>query len=568
MPSSLREPKLSEMAPLILGLHGLLPGIQSPGVHDASYCLLEPNSGRIERLVEMEKLSGVRHDGRLDAELLRDELGSCRSRGLEIATSHFTPFQHDPKRQFPLFRGAQLVDTSDLRHCEERRRHLLGNAFPNYVYLHELAHVFSAYMYRDEEFLGLVVEGSGSFTQSCLFRIAGFRVQLLEYNLPVLSGHFFQQWLSRYVFDIDRRDYAGRAATPGKAMALAAYGDPERFKRPLLHAVGQHPAGKYINYREGFCPELENRNLSWKDRVDLCAAGQAAFEELLVREASRIRKRYGNLPLYYAGGCALSVKTNSRLRAIFDNLVIPPNCADDGQALGLAALHAFLKYRVLAQPLGPNTALQANHDRDLNLIGGLTEVDLDQVVSWLARGEMIGWAQGMPEIGPRALCRRSILACPAQLEMRHQINHIKEREYYRPVAPVVLHSAGDSLFEGYFFSPYMLYDFPVRPECRGLIPAALHKDGTARVQSVLDDRSDIARLLKKFAEKTGKPPVLLNTSLNARGKPIAATSEQLSDTFSTLKINHLVLGARIFTPRNGEVITTNNLKDQNPFHRA
>jgi carbamoyltransferase len=538
---------VANMDTLILGLHGLMPGTQMPGVHDAAFCLLDGRERRMESLIEMEKLSGIRHDGRLDLTLLNEHLSCFPKRELDLATSHFTALDGNIPRHFPLYKDVQTLDFSDLTFSEEKKSFLLGRSCRQYVYLHELAHVFSAFMFRKkdhDEFLGLVIEGSGAFSQSCLFRIAGFKVELLEYNLPVLSGHFFHQWLSRLVFDVKRKDYLGRTSTPGKVMALAAYGDPDRFRGQLLSAMEKYPRRAYINYRDNFCPEIENLNLSWTDRVDLCASGQALFEELIAREGMRIRRQYGNLPLYYAGGCALSVKANSRLHAIFDELVIPPNCADDGQALGLAAMHAFLKYKVPPPPLSFETSIQSNIRKDLNLGRHLSTADLQRVVTWLADGKIVGWAQGMPEIGPRALCRRSVLASPENIEMKQMFNHIKEREYFRPVSPVVLHTAGKELFRNYFFSPHMLYDFPVRPKWRNKLQAAIHKDGTARVQSVPDDHSDIAILLKSFAEQTGRPPVLLNTSLNCKGMPIASTPEQVKQTFSHLKINHYVIGNR------------------------
>lgn len=530
---------------LLLGLHGFFNETPARGVHDAAYCLADTDKGQILALVEMEKLAGVRHDGQLDQELLKAELAQFEGT-IQVVSSHFTAFKDTPHREFPLFREIDSLNWHDLGVCSRETLALFDARFPHFVYLHELAHVFSAFLYRHqdhERFLGLVIEGCGSFAQNSLFLVDGFRVKLLEYNLPILSGNFFHQWLSGLVFDARRQDHSLRSATPGKVMALAAYGDAERFRPAILRAVRRHKPGQYMNYREGFCPEIEAMNLSWNDRVDLCASGQKVFQDLIVEQAVRIRDKYGDLPLYYAGGCALSIKTNSLLRQIFDEMVVPPNCGDDGIAPGLVALHAFLA-KIRLAPLDHRSGFLSPMRDDVSVDGHLSPEDVEKVARWLADGEVVAFVQGSPEIGPRALCRRSILANPAIGRMREVLNHIKGREYFRPVAPIVLDSVGKRIFKDYFFSPFMLYDFGLNAGWTARIPAAMHVDGTARLQSVPDDGSDIARLLRAFALATGHPPILLNTSLNSRGKPIAATREQVMAELSRLKIKHVVLGDR------------------------
>jgi carbamoyltransferase len=535
------------MSPLLIGLHGSLEESPARGVHDAAYCLADTDQGQVLALVESEKISGVRHDGRLNAALLQADLALYTGTPAEIVSSHFTTFGDGAPQEFPLFRDLETLDRSDLGFTARLTRPMFGTAYPHYVYLHELAHVFSAYMYRATDhnrFLGLVVEGSGSFAQNSLFLVDDFRVALLGYNFPILSGNFFHQWLSRLIFDARREDYPIRSATPGKVMALAAYGDPERF-RPALHAaVRRHRPGQYMDYRNQFCPQIETMTLSWNDRVDLCASGQALFEDLILDLAVQMREQYGPLPLYYAGGCALSIKTNTRLRRVFDQLIIPPNCADDGIALGLVALHAFLEHRTRLQPLDYRTGLFTKAHKDLCINGRLSDPDVERVARWLAAGEVVAFVQSAPEIGPRALGCRSILAAPTHPGMRDILNHIKGREYFRPVAPIVLDSVGAEMFQDYFFSPFMLYDFRVLPSAARHIPAALHVDGTSRLETIPDDESDIAQLLRAFARHTGRPPILLNTSLNSRGEPIAATREQVLAELPRLKIKHVVFGGQ------------------------
>ena len=200
------------MSQLILGLHGSFEEIPARGVHDAAYCLADMGKQKIIALVEAEKHSGVRHDGRLNQALLKTELASfcgetrqrrlprpavgepgrlvlpqepikCHEATMQMVSSHFTTFGNYPAHEFPLFRNINSLGWNNLRFCSKEQSSFFGSKLTHYVYLHELAHVFSAFMYREqdhERFLGLVIEGCGSFAQNALFLIDNFRVELLE----------------------------------------------------------------------------------------------------------------------------------------------------------------------------------------------------------------------------------------------------------------------------------------------------------------------------------------------------------------------------------------------------
>ena len=136
---------------------------------------------------------------------------------------------------------------------------------------------------------------------------------------------------------------------------------------------------------------------------------------------------------------------------------------------------------------------------------------------------MIGWFQGRMEFGPRALGARSILASPIHAEMQARLNEIKDREDFRPVAPVVLEEEAADWFVGAGVSPFMLFVYDVRPEKADRIPAVRHTDGTARIQTVNRAQNPLYYdLIKAFHDRTGVP-VLVNTSFNTRGEPIVCT---------------------------------------------
>lgn len=533
---------------MILGLHGALEGEPPTYCHNAGYCLLDPRDGVVVRLVEWDKASGEKNTGGLDRERLLADLEHYGTGGMELAVSHFSPLAERPSPGFmPLWTGFPDALGREVGILDSFTTTALGRPLAAYVYLHELAHVFCAYSFRRRdvgEFLGLVNEGCGSFSQSALFHFADRRIRLVDHHLPILSGHCFHQWLAEVILDIPRTDRHSRKAAPGKLMALAAFGDPERFGPVVRQAAAGIPRHRYFNYRTEFLPSLRGRFMTWQEKIDLCAATQKVFEESLLAELVRIRRQFGDLPLFYAGGCALSIKANTEIRNCFSDVTIPPNCGDDGQMLGLAGAHLFCRFGRLIAPLDHARGLSsALPDLPLGQARA-DEVTLRRAVEWLRQGEVLACAEGHPEIGPRALGRRSLLAAPTHPHAREVLNYVKRREYYRPVAPAVLDQDGPKYFEKYFFSPYMLYDFRVKPEYRGVLSQCTHEDGSARVQSVADDGSTLARLLKRFREVSGIG-VLLNTSLNQRGHPIPWDEAAVFREVCGLEVGGLLLGGRL-----------------------
>jgi carbamoyltransferase len=160
----------------------------------------------------------------------------------------------------------------------------------------------------------------------------------------------------------------------------------------------------------------------------------------------------------------------------------------------------------------------------------------------LSQGQVLGWFQGRSEFGPRALGNRSILADPRTAEMKDKLNkEVKHRQAFRPFAPIVLAERASDIFEGDEESPFMLVAKRVRPEWKEKIPAVVHVDGTARVQTVRQETNEcLYRLLQEFDALTGVP-VLLNTSFNLKGEPIVETPRDAIQCFLSTGIDYLVL---------------------------
>jgi carbamoyltransferase len=160
----------------------------------------------------------------------------------------------------------------------------------------------------------------------------------------------------------------------------------------------------------------------------------------------------------------------------------------------------------------------------------------------LADQKVIGWFQGGSEFGPRALGNRSLLGDPRKPEMKDILNsRVKHRQAFRPFAPIVLAERMKDIFEGDEDSPFMLIAKPVRPEWRDKIPAIVHVDGTARIQTVREATNPMLyRLLREFDALTGVP-VLINTSFNIKGEPIVETPRDAVACFLTTGVDNLIL---------------------------
>lgn len=160
----------------------------------------------------------------------------------------------------------------------------------------------------------------------------------------------------------------------------------------------------------------------------------------------------------------------------------------------------------------------------------------------LANNKIIGWFQGPMEFGPRALGSRSILASPIDSSMQARLNEIKDREDFRPVAPVVIEEDAGDWFDKADYSPFMLFVYDIKPDKVDTIPAVRHVDGTARIQTINNEQHPLYyNLLKAFKEKTGVP-VLINTSFNTLGKPIVCTPRDAIECFWSQPFDALVIG--------------------------
>jgi carbamoyltransferase len=450
---------------------------------------------------------------------------------------------------------------------------------------HHLAHAYSAFAVSPfEDGVIMVVDGVGSYRSDVsepypasdtatplaresesYYKFSGSSIECLKkvwmepdrgflsdefYNMPGLGALYSRA--STYIF--------GDWNKCGELMGLAPYGRRERIK-PLMEIAGnelQVPRWS-AEFNQPYVMDSGGKwesSPSMRHWEDLAWRVQDDTEKVLLARARWLRETTGAKTLCIAGGVALNCVANGRIarEAGFENVWIQPAAGDDGIAIGCAA---YGQLEILKQPrsfvMKQSYVGKPYSDRDIEDASQkflvriqTTAVRSDDIcrdtAKLLAEQRVIGWFQGGSEFGPRALGNRSLLADPRKAEMKDILNsRVKHRQPFRPFAPIVLAERAKEIFEGEEDSPFMLIAKPVRREWRDRIPAIVHVDGTARVQTVSEDTNPVLyRLLKEFEALTGVP-VLINTSFNVKGEPIVETPRDAMICFLTTGIDNLVL---------------------------
>lgn len=346
----------------------------------------------------------------------------------------------------------------------------------------------------------------------------------------------------------------------GKTMGLASYGQ-ELF-------IPQIPAISNINFdlhADFIIKEIYQLYLSSglsyqtyinQNRAAIAKTLQTFTEELIMSIIGYLIKKYQISQLCLSGGLFLNCLLNHKILERFPgvSLHVCPAAGDDGQSIGAAfiAYQYFvdnrLKDRICTLPyLGisyTNQQIRASLEQKhlkyqyFENCNELCKIIADEIY----QNKIIGFFTGRSEVGPRALCHRSILANATWIGMKDYLNErVKHRENFRPFAPVVMREFEQEYFELKQTSPYMLLAPKVSPKYASKIPSVVHVDQTARVQSVeAKENPFIYQIIKDFYELSGVP-ILLNTSFNDNGEPIVETPEDAINTFLLTKIDVLVL---------------------------
>jgi carbamoyltransferase len=401
---------------------------------------------------------------------------------------------------------------------------------------HHVAHAASAYLQAPfGECAVMVLDGRGESTSALLGEARGGRLRTLAtQRLPHSLGLLYEELTAHLGFLRSSDEY--------KVMALAAYGAPTGLPE-LRGRVRTTADGGFRVDRPDFATLAA-------DEADVAASVQARLEEVLLELAGWLHDRTGLGDLAMAGGVALNCVANSRLlrEGPFRSIWVQPAAGDAGTALG-AALTVAREGGDDIEPMTSAALGRGFSDVEIEdaLVGAGLRFERPPDVAAaaarvLAEDGLVAWFQGRSEWGPRALGHRSLLANPGRAGTTDRLNAVKGRERFRPVAPMVPLERAAEVFDGPVPSPYMLFTHRVRTGWRERIPAALHVDGTARVQTVdVRDEPLVHRVLSEVDRLTGCP-VVINTSLNTAGRPIVDDPRDALECFGSAPIDALAVG--------------------------
>ncbi|HEX5067210.1 MAG TPA: carbamoyltransferase C-terminal domain-containing protein, partial [Myxococcota bacterium] len=301
-----------------------------------------------------------------------------------------------------------------------------------------------------------------------------------------------------------------------------------------------------------FGPPRERGAALEKKHYDIARSLQKALEDTAVELARWLARESGSRNLCMAGGVALNCVMNARIRDAggFERVWVQPAAGDAGTALGAAlwtdwqarGARAWRMDHAFYGPAFDDAEIEAFLRRARLRYRKMAD-PAAETASLLARDAIVGWFQGRMEFGPRALGARSILASPLGADMQQRLNEIKDREDFRPVAPVVLEEDAAKWFVGARVSPFMLFVYDVAPDKAARIPAVRHVDGTARVQTInREQNAPYYDLVRAFRDLTGVP-VLVNTSFNTRSEPVVCTPRDAIECFWTSPMDALAIGS-------------------------
>ena len=550
--------------------------------HDSGIALLR--NGALDLVIEEERLSRRKHTWRFPEHAVRAAFDE-RGLGIGDVEAITTPwdvaklrrtFATALIRRFPasldLLRQAARPTQRDgilmLNHRLNRnlKRHFGVSKLPPLINVgHHDSHAAAFFVSPFEEATILVMDGYGDDASTSVYTGVGNRLD------RHWRTHIFNSLGMVYTFMTQYLGFGG-FSDEGKVMALAALGKPtyvEAFAKLIrLEADGRYQVDmSYFDYDahamlQPFKPKFITEFGQMRDpaepleqrHLDLAYALQAITEDTILHIARGLQEQFPSRNLVITGGVALNCVANGRVQRDtgFKHVWVPPVASDSGAPLGSALWH---HHQTLGRPrgfvldsvsygleYGPEAIEQALVAHGLTYERLPGQEMQQRIARDLAAGQIVGWYQGRFEMGPRALGNRSLLADPRRAEMKDILNsRIKSREPFRPFAPAVLVEEANRFFELDGPDPFMTKAPRVRPEMRSVIPAAVHVDGTARVQTV--DRAANPRyydLIRTFGELTGVP-VLINTSFNER-EPIVARPEEAIACFLRTDLDVLAMG--------------------------
>jgi carbamoyltransferase len=479
---------------------------------------------------------------------------------------------------------------------------------------HHLSHAASSFFVSSfQEAAILTIDGVGEWATASIASGKGSKIEILqEMHFPNSLGLLYSAFTYFLGFKVNSGEY--------KVMGLAPYAEDseplvQKYLKDMKESIiqinedGSFTVNEaYFSYsfsfsmiREkafsnlfGFKRRAEESKIE-KHHYCLAKALQLLTEEIVLAMAIHAQKLTGLSNLCLAGGVALNCVANGKLleSGLFNEIYIQPAAGDAGNAIGaaLAAYYmhfSFERKRVnaydimkgsrLGPAFSPLAVQRALESFSLDFEALTEDEKIEFAATAIEKGETIAWFQGKMEFGPRALGGRSILGNAMLTETQSKLNlKVKQRESFRPFAPIMLQAEFERLFHQKHSSPYMLFVHKIAPECRfsksqqsddlieiinqkrSVLPAITHVDYSARIQTVSEESDALMyKLLHKVKEKTGFG-VLVNTSFNVRGEPIVCAPKDAIATFLSTEIDYLIIENYLVKRENNLALLKNHV---------
>jgi carbamoyltransferase len=539
--------------------------------HESAAALLV--DGALVAAVEEERFNRIKHGKSADFDnphqFPERAIRFClKHAGLAAGDIDHVAFSFNPELRRTQYRAEwwdpRLEETFRLRLGQVRdvAEELLGRPLRQSFHFvpHHMAHAASAYFPSGFDRAAiLTIDGIGEIAGTSLAKAVGARIQPVEtFDYPHSLGFLWEVISSHLGFS---------HYDASKVMGLAAYGNPEVFRRQFRSAlrVGKEDyavSPEYLNFNSNQFAKLDAllgppRYMDSEilpRHADIAAALQEATDAAVMALVRRLKRKVPLDKLCLAGGVALNCVTNGLVRQSgeFSDVFIPSAPHDAGTAVGAAFVVHYAKQKSAPERgnstpyLGP--AFTRREILSAVKSAGLTprrsKSPARDAAEMIADGKIVAWFQGRMEFGPRALGNRSLLADPRRPDMRNILNQkVKHREDFRPFAPSVMAERADEWFEVGAHSTsheFMLFACAVKPEQRDRIPAVVHRDGSARVQLVSSESNPrFHELISCFHAQTGVP-LVINTSFND-SEPIVCTPTDAIVTFRKSGIDALFM---------------------------
>ena len=457
----------------------------SANSHDAALAVFTDEG--LEFASHSERFSGIKNDPNLNKELI----DYAKKWGQPDELIWYERPLVKTLRQFRAGQGIRLRENNIRNYLRSYGLHA-----PIKYTSHHLSHAAAGYYTSPFNQATVVcIDSIGEFDTLTVWNGSGNKLKkIYSQKFPHSIGLWYSAMTQRIGLKANEDEYI--------LMGMAAYGDSRVYRHQIMHDFFESktlPIKFKHNLHRGcnwWRPELNDDH-----NFNIAAGTQWVYETILDNILLWCKQNGNSDNLVLMGGCALNCSANHLAYKYFKDVWIMPNPGDAGSSIG-----AVLAHKKQHMPM------------DHAYLGYNIEGDypVEEAISELKKTRIVGVANGRAEFGPRAFGNRSLLADPRGRDIKSKVNDIKQRQQFRPFAPVIMSEHYDSEFDG-FANNYM--QFTARCKNPDLYPAITHVDGTSRVQTVGPDGSGIRQLLEAWYEATGCP-MLLNTSLNIKGKPI------------------------------------------------